>query len=61
MLVYLGVDETSIEVRGLGAKHPERVGDLGENGEVLPGLAEKNRAVLFKITSALGADWVREA
>lgn len=50
VLVGLGVEESRIEVVGLGAKHPEREEDLDENGDLRPGPAAKNRAVFVKIS-----------
>jgi outer membrane protein OmpA-like peptidoglycan-associated protein len=48
-LVALGADPSLIQTEGVGTNHPDHQDDLGPNGELLPGPAAQNRAVIITV------------
>ncbi|WP_154697549.1 OmpA family protein [Lentzea guizhouensis] len=50
ILVSSGIERERLTINGVGSDFPEYVNDIDANGNVIPGLAQKNRTVRISIT-----------
>lgn len=52
VLIELGVPADRISTRGVGAEWPDRLDDIGPDGELIPEAAVHNRSVIIRLSCA---------